>query len=284
LDSTLKYTQKNRGIAIHTILPDDTLLLQRFSGSEGVSQLFSFDLHLLSERDDLSFDDLIGQPATIRIRLADKSDRYWNGVISHFSQERSGQRLTSYRARLVPWFWLLTQTADCRIFQKKTVPQIVKDIFEEFGFRDSSFELYGEFEKRDYCVQYRETYFNFISRLLEDEGIYYFFEHNKTKHTLVLANYPYAYKSCLHQATAQYGVSTTATRTQDVLLECSVEQQIRPGGWAHADYDFEQPSSHLLATITTHNPLKIYDYPGHFRTRAAGAERARIRFEEQLAS
>ena len=200
----MAYTQTSRHIAISTPLGKDVLLLRGFTGSEGISQLFHFDLDLLSESDSIKFQDIVGKNVTLRIFDAKGDERYWNGFISRFSQGSQDLRLIGYRAQMVPWLWFLTRTADCRIFQNKTVPDIIKKIFSDLKFQDFELRLYGDFTPRDYCVQYRETDFNFVSRLMEEEGIYYYFNHQKKKHVLILANDPAAHEACPAQKTARY--------------------------------------------------------------------------------
>jgi type VI secretion system secreted protein VgrG len=188
----MTYTQKNRLIAIDTPLGEDVLLLQGLTGYEGISRLFNFDLALVAENSSapsISFNEIVGQRVKIRIELA-KGTRYINGFIRNFGQSGRDARFTYYRAEVVPWLWFLTRTADCRIFQSMTVPDIITKIFRDLGFSDFKTMLSGSFEPREYCVQYRETDFNFVSRLMEQYGIFYFFEHEKDKHTLVLANSP----------------------------------------------------------------------------------------------
>jgi len=159
------YTQENRLIAVNTPLGEDVLLLTGFTGFEAISRLFHFQLEMISEQESLSADDIVGKNSTIRVRLADGSDRYFNGYVSRFSQGGRDQNFTYYQAEIVPWIWFLTRTSDCRIFQEKNVPDIIEKIFKEYQFQDYSLKLYGHYVKRDYCVQYRETDFNFISRL-----------------------------------------------------------------------------------------------------------------------
>src|ERR1700756_907076 len=180
------YTQATHRISVSTPLGDDVMLLRGFSGSEAISQLFHFDLDLLSENDSINFQDIVGKNVTLRIFDSDGAERYWNGFISRLSQGAQDRRLTAYRAPMVAWLWVLTRTADCRIFQNKAVPDIIQKIFSDLGFQDFELRLYGSFTPRDYCVQYRETDFNFVSRLMEEEGIYYYFKHEDGKHTLVL--------------------------------------------------------------------------------------------------
>jgi type VI secretion system secreted protein VgrG len=182
----MAYTQADRRIAIVTPLGDDALLLSRFNGVEGISRLFHFDLELLSESDSVNFDSIVGKNVTVRIMDAEGAPIYWNGIVSRFSQGAQDRRLFGFRATMVP----------CRIFQNKTVPDIVQQIFKDLGMQDYQLRLYGSFAPREYCVQYRETDFDFVSRLMEEEGIYYYFEHQDKKHTLVLANDPAAHAAC----------------------------------------------------------------------------------------
>jgi type VI secretion system secreted protein VgrG len=198
----MTHTQENRPIAIDTPLGEDVLLLRGFTGYEGISRLFSFHLDLLAETSAISFNKIVGQRVTIRISPVDddKPKRYINGFISRFVQSGSDRWFTHYHAEVVPWLWFLTRTADCRIFQNMTVPDIITKIFKDLGFTDFKNRLEGTFEPRDYCVQYRETDFNFVSRLMEQYGIFYFFEHEEEKHTLVIANAPTVHQPCPGQA------------------------------------------------------------------------------------
>jgi type VI secretion system secreted protein VgrG len=277
----MSFTQANRLIAIETPLCGDVLLLRGFQGSEAISRLFQFELDLLSENHSVSFDDVVGKNITLRISLADGSTRYWNGFISRFAQGAREQSLTQYHAVMVPWLWFLTRTADCRIFQNKKAPDIIKQIFKDLGFSDFKLQLYGDFVEREYCVQYRETDFNFVSRLMEEEGISYFFEHEQGKHTLILANDPAAHKPCPNQPSVRYAEIPGSWQEEDVVLEWHQEQEVRSGAYAITDYNFEMPSSSLAAKATGKNTYEIYDYPGEYRRRAEGDGLARIRLQEQ---
>ena len=121
------------------------LLLRGFTGSEAISQLFHFDLDLLSENDSIKFQDVVGKNVTLRIFDADGKERHWNGFVSRFSQGAQDRRLTAYRAQMVPWLWFLTRTADCRIFQNQKAPDIIQKIFKDLGFSDFKLRLYGDF-------------------------------------------------------------------------------------------------------------------------------------------
>jgi type VI secretion system secreted protein VgrG len=273
--------QAHRRIAISTPLGKDVLLLRGFNGSEAISQLFHFDLDLLSENNSIQFQDVVGKNVTLRIYDANGGQRYWNGFISRFSQGAQDRRLTAYRAQMVPWLWFLTRTADCRIFQNLKVPDIIQKIFTDLKFHDFKLRLYGDFTPRDYCVQYRETDFNFVSRLMEEEGIFYYFKQEDGKHTLILANDPAAHDPCPNQKTARYDFRGGNIVYEDVVTEWFHQEEFRPGAWAQTDYNFETPSTSLAVTVSGKNPYEIYEYPGQHRVRPAGDKLAKIRLQEQ---
>jgi type VI secretion system secreted protein VgrG len=275
-----KYTQKNRRISITTPLGEDKLLLRSITGSEAISQPFQYHLELLSEDDAIDFKCIVGQRVTVKLLLADASPRYFNGFISRFSQGARDGVLTSYHAEMVPWLWFLTRTADCRIFQKKSVPDIIQQIFKDLGFTDFKLNLYSTFQPRDYCVQYRETDFHFVSRLMEQVGIYYFFEHDDTKHNLILGNDPNVHKDCPGQPKVRYELTAGGWQDDDVITEWRLEEAFRPGSWAQTDYNFETPSTSLLVALSGANKYEIYDYPGDYAARGDGDTLTKVRLEE----
>src|SRR5262245_21318832 len=180
------YSQKHRPIAVTTPLGPDVLLLTGFTGHEAISQLFRFELDLLAEnRTSVAFDKLLGQPVTIELELPSGKKRPINGIVSRFSQGKRDTRFTAYRAEVVPQFWLWTRRVQSRIFQHLTIPEILKQVLAGL---DVTYEIVGTFHPRDYCVQYRESDFNFASRLMEEEGIFYFFKHTSGGHKMVVAN------------------------------------------------------------------------------------------------
>jgi type VI secretion system secreted protein VgrG len=276
----MAYAQTNRRIAISTPLDKDVLLLRSFTGIEAISQLFHFDLDLLSENDSIKFSDVVGKNVTLRIFDADGAERQWSGVISRFSQGSRGSRFTSYHAQMVPWLWFLSRTADCRIFQKEKVPDIIKKIFSDLGFQDFELRLYGDFVSRDYCVQYRETDLNFVSRLMEEEGICYYFQHQDKKHVLILANDPTAHDPCPVQSTARYEPGGGSIPFEDTVAQWQYQEELRTGAWAQTDYNFETPSSSMAVTVKGQNPYEIYEFPGEYDARAEGDKLARIRLQE----
>src|SRR6266853_2670402 len=282
--AAIGFTQTDRALRIDTPLKADALLLRSVSGQEAVSQLFRFQLELLSEDDAIAFDGIVGKNVTLHVQTVD-SERAFNGFISRFSQGSRDERFTHYYAEMVPWLWFLTRTADCRIFQRKTVPDIIKKIFADLGFQDFELRLYNSYRQREYCVQYRETDFNFVSRLMEEEGICYFFEHDPEakKHTLVLADDAAAHKPCPGQAKARCDSASAGSRVEDLISEWRIEQEYRPSAWAHTDYNFETPSTNLMVTVKDEGKYELYDYPGFYLKKGDGDVHAKTRLQETLA-
>lgn len=286
----MAYTQENRLIAINTPLGTDALLLQGLTGNEGISRLFRFDLDLLSEKSSISFKDIVGQNVTIRITLGDNTHRFFNGFVSRFAQSGADVRFAHYQMEVVPWLWFLTRIADCRIFQEKTIPDIIKAVFDSRGFQNYKFSLTSTYDPREYCVQYRETDFNFVSRLMEQYGIFYFFEHENGKHTLVLGDSESVHQPCAHQSKAGYNLVVGGLDADDVVTGWHMEQELRTGKYSLTDYNFETPSANLMANEPTvvnvggNNAYEIYDYPGEYPNKSQGKTLAAVRMQEEEAS
>jgi len=287
----MEYSQENRLISLNVpSLGTDVLLLQSFTGREGISQLFKFDLELFSEKNSISFKDVIGQRVTISVTLPDGSERYFNGFVSRFAQGASGRTFTRYQTEVVPWLWFLTRIADCRIFQNMTIPDIIKKVFQSRGFSDFKSSLAATYDAREYCVQYRETDFNFVSRLMEQYGIFYYFEHTDSKHTLVLADSASAHQSCPGQADAHYSVTSGDLDAEDVVTAWHIEQELRTGKYSLTDYNFETPGANLMSNEPTvvevggNTKYEIYDYPGEFINTSQGGKLAKVHMQEEEAS
>lgn len=290
----MSFKQDGRLFSLNTPLGKDVLLLKDITGEEGISGLYSFHLNLLSENHSISFKDIIGKNVTISIALADGKTRYFNGIVSEFSQSHAGESgkadilLSYYTATVVPWLWLLTRTTDSRIFQNLTVPEIVEKIFVEKKLKDFKLKMKDTYEKREYCVQYRETDFNFISRLLEDEGIYYFFQHEDGKHTLILADDPGDHQPCPEQVTARCRPHEGGIYDEDMIDTLLVKQEIRAGKYTLNDYNFEMPNTNLKTEVPSNQKLgpeerEYYDYPGGYGKKSDGDRLANIRMQEEEA-
>ena len=212
--------------------------------------------------------------------------RYINGVVSRISIDGCNDRQIVYRATLRPWFWLLTRTNNCRIFQELTVPDIIKEVFGGHGFSDFEDRLIGGYRTWEYCVQYRESDFNFISRLMEQEGIYYFFEHVDGKHTLVMADAPSAHEANPGYETVPYfPPDEYSRRTRDHLQRWSAAKQIQTGAYALTDYDFKVPQKELASkseVTRDHNSseFEVFDYPGEYIESSEGEHYAKARIQE----
>ena len=279
-------SQNNRPMAINTPLGEDKVLILSASVDEQLGRLFRIDVDLASEDVNISFDSIVGGNATIRLDLlTSKTPRYFNGYVSRFVQTAASNTGGTYRATLVPWLWFLTRTADCRIFQNKSVPDILKQVFRDHGFTDFKDSLNGHYTPWEYCVQYRETDFNFVSRLMEHEGIYYFFEHENGKHTLVLADSGSAHNSFPNYDNVPFRNARGVARNNESVESWTLEQEVQPGTYALNDFNFEKPKTSLVSQsdIVTHNAqstFAIYDYPGEYGEHSEGSDYAKIRIEE----
>jgi type VI secretion system secreted protein VgrG len=274
------YSQENRPIRLDTPLGEDVLLLEKFAGFEGISQQYVFQLDAVSTEASLSLDDLLQKPVVVSLRMVDDDARFFHGIVSRAMQLERAHGLTSYRLEIVPWTWFLSLTTDCRIFEDKTTQQIIEQIFQEQEFTDYDFRLTGSYEPREYCVQYRETSLNFVSRLMEEEGIFYFFEHTKDKHTLILADAISSFEPCPGNPTVRYGIAPTASQEDDLILTLSREHAVRSRTISLTDYDFQKPKVKLDVRATSAR-FDIYDYPGRYLARDLGERYAKIRLEEQ---
>jgi type VI secretion system secreted protein VgrG len=275
-------TQAGRHIRVNTSLGEDKLFLESFEGEERVSDLFRFELGVLSDDPGFSMDNLLNKPAVVSITLHDDSDRHFHGIINHIEElETRTEGETLYRATMVPWTWLLTLFDDCRIFQNMTVPDIVQKVFKDRGFTDYTNRCTGTYPSREYCVQYRETDFNFISRLLEDEGIFYFFEHDDDKHTLVMADQPTAFVACPGQSQLAYDTIPGLWQDVDVVLSMRRAKYVRVGKVTENDYDFTKPKTSIDANLDASRAGEFYEYPGKYTVRDDGSRYARVRLEEQ---
>ncbi len=286
------WTELKRFLNLLTPLGADKLLLRSFTGEEGISQLFHLHLDMLSEDSAINFDDIIGKNVTLSVRLAETSKaRYFNGYVCRFVQLPGEERLTHYQMEVVPWLWFLTRTADCKIFQNMTVLDIVKKVFQDFGFTDFEDQTQKTYPNWEYCVQYRETAFNFVSRLMEQEGIFYFFKHENGKHTLILGDAPAVHKPCPDQSRVMFDRSSLLEHRheEDIVYGWKAEQEMRTGKYALCDYNFETPATRLNTELSStinqggNTRFETYDYPGIYDNRGDGDKLTKTRMEEQEA-
>ncbi|RPT63742.1 type VI secretion system tip protein VgrG, partial [Pseudomonas aeruginosa] len=207
--------QLTRLVQVDCPLGPDVLLLQRMEGREELGRLFAYELHLVSENPNLPLEQLLGKPMSLSLELPGGSRRFFHGIVARCSQVAGHGQFAGYQATLRPWPWLLTRTSDCRIFQNQSVPEIIKQVFRDLGFSDFEDALSRSYREWEYCVQYRETSFDFVSRLMEQEGIYYWFRHEQSRHILVLSDAYGAHQSPPNYASVPYYPPTLEQRERD---------------------------------------------------------------------
>jgi type VI secretion system secreted protein VgrG len=267
------FEQQNRICIIETPLGEDRLFVRRLVGTEAISRPFRYELELLSPDDALDLGALIGQPVLLKIDLPSLgAERFIHGLVSRFALVGADEKLAVYSAEVVPWIWLLSRRTDCRIFQNLTVPDIVKQVFGCLKLSDFELRLDGTYEPWVNCVQYRESDFAFVSRLLEEEGIFYFFEHSRSAHKLVLADTPGRNPVCPDQSRALYDPSGGHVAGEDLIRSWTVEHALQPGAYTMGDFNFLDPGTSLLVTANSTVPqgsdrrLEVYEYPGDYAT------------------
>lgn len=279
----MTYAQKDALLQIDTPFGKDAVLLVGLRGEEHVSGLFRYDLDIVSPDRALDFKKIVGKGVTAKIRLSGGGYRIVHGLCTKFRQGGRDIRQTFYHLELRPWLWMLTKTSDCRIFQDKSTPEILDALFGELGFSDHKSSLKQSYDKREYCVQYRESAFDFVSRLLEDEGIHYYFEHAEGKHTLVLTDDSASAPPCPELEEARYrDDDATSIRDEDVVSSFEREEVVVSGGFAHTDYNFETPSASLLSKADGKSgKLKQFEFPGGYMKKDKGDKRAKVRIEAE---
>jgi type VI secretion system secreted protein VgrG len=302
-------TQDARLLKVYTPLDFDVLLIERFSGHEGLSQPFHFDIELLadvqaSQQQHVVPDKLIGGAIAIEVQLRDGNQRFLNGMIRSFTKQGQDERFARYRAEMVPWISFLSYTANCRIYQQKTVPDIISALIAERGFsKYFRSDLSRTYTVWDYCVQYRETDLAFLGRLMEAEGIYYYFEHNENRtHTLVLADGPDAHKDCPGESNFRFDPEAGVGEFEDTIDHWETRQELLTGKWVLRDYHFEMPSNNLevpensVFANEVSSKLERFDFPGEYAkkfnepesrlaaVRPEGEKLVRARMEEEETS
>ncbi len=275
-------TQIGHPLRVKSPLGDDALLLESFEGEERISTPFRFVLKVLAEDANVDLKGLLRQPMVISIKLSDKKERHIHGNVRRAKLLEAGEDgLAAYEVEIVPWFWFLHLFTDCRIFQNKTVPEIIEKVFKDRGFTDFRLDLQETYPPREYCVQYRETDFNFVSRLMEQEGIYYYFAQTEEKHTMVLVDNSAMLQPCPHQAEAKYLGSSGGNPEENTVTQFEQELTVHTGTASSRDYDFTKPTAGLSATVSGDQAGEYYDYPGLYTTQDDGGRYARIRLEER---
>jgi type VI secretion system secreted protein VgrG len=294
------HTDDNRLLAITTVLPPNTLLMNRFSANERISRLFSFELDLMAPLDkagQVQASALVGTPAAVRLESGEGDQRFFHGIFSRFNEGQEDDNFRYYRAELSPWLWLLTLATDCRVFENKSAPEIITDIFREQNQSDFLDFTTRAYTRYDCCIQYRETLFNFVSRLMEHEGIFYFFQHEQDKHVLCFADRLASSYDSGPSPTLEFLPGTVGSG-QAVITSWNRTDLLTPGRYVTKDFHYGIPNNPLEFPEQTVSPLggnsrfEVYDFPGEFappfnekarfgEVSPEGERLARIRMEEE---
>lgn len=278
-------------IAIDTPLGPGVLRPELFEGEESFSEPFRYRLRMLSHNKSIDPRDIVNKNATVTLTWTGEQPwkRLFNGIVRHFSLGPMREEdYREYYLELVPWLWFLTRRSNCRIYQDKKAPDIVEAVFKDAGFTDYKLKLSENHPKREYCVQYRETDFAFVSRLCEEEGIFYFHQHEKGKHTLVLADNRSAYFDCPdpenkvdYHPLGDFG---------HLVNRFEPGYAFRSGVWTQRDYYFETPDNNLetkqqtIVDLPGLSSYELYDYPGLYTNKSDGQDLTKVRMEVEEAA
>ncbi|MFB4356602.1 type VI secretion system tip protein TssI/VgrG [Pantoea sp. BS_4] len=272
-------------------LPAQGLLFRRLSGREALSESFVLEAELLSTDARIDRQSLLGKPVTFTLPtdglMSALNPRYINGKITRIgvrSEELGGVRYAVYGLTVEPDLWPMKRDRNLRIFQSQTVPQIVQTLLKEYAVNVET-RLAGSYRVWEYCVQYQESSFDFISRLMELEGIYYFFRHEADKHTLVLCDAPDQHQPFPGYETIAYHVTPSGgSVTEEGVSQWALAESVTPGIYSTDDYDFRKPNAWMLQArqnpvSPTPGSVDVYDWPGHFVEHGHGEYYARVRQE-----
>ncbi|NNK64534.1 MAG: type VI secretion system tip protein VgrG [Gemmatimonadetes bacterium] len=276
------FSQSHRPIRVDSVLGEDVLLLNGFVGTEAISRPFGFRLDLLSTDPEIDPDAVLGTAMVVSIRQHGGSERKVHGLVSRFAQQGRHEGVSTYRAEIVPWLWFLSLSADCRIFQNKDALQIVQEVFSDLGWTDVTVRCTRSYREREFCVQYRETHLDFVSRLLEEEGIFYFFEHTETAHTLVLADSNSVLDPCPehHEIPLRSG----GMYADDHIATLERQDSVYTGAVALTDYDYLQPPRSLDAFLSGEGRGEVFEYrPRWYDAQDHGDRYARVLLERREA-
>jgi type VI secretion system secreted protein VgrG len=254
-----------------------------FRGTEALSEPFSFELEFRRHDDEaIEIADLVGAEALLTVRALDLPDRFVHGFLERVELVADRPRRPSCRGRLVPQLQRLECVRGSRIFQNLSVPQIAKQVLDA-GEVEQRWSIRGSYPARDFCVQYRESDLAFAQRLLEEEGIFYFFEHRQDGHVMVLGAGSSAYVPLPGGPKLPFRFKTGRVAGAEHIDALVSEERVAPGAAALRDFDFERPALDLTARTTSEQgspDLEWYDYPGLYLDPGEGKRLSRTRLEE----
>jgi len=277
----------SRRVSIQTPL-GEALQFRQLVGREALSQLYAFDIELLGSSNGIDPKALLGKAATVAVET-EGGVRYLGGIATRFGLQQEDARHSFYRLQLRPWLWLATRRSDFRIFQGKSVPDIVMEVLGSYGYPIEKKLTRGDYRRWDYCVQYHESDFNFVSRLCELEGLYFHFRHEASQHVLVFADDIANSHNPLPggEEVRYHPLEKSGMGQRERIYAWEIAEEVRPGHHYNDDYDFEKPKaelSHLrqMPPGHDHDAYEQYEWPGGFVQHGDGETYARIRNEEQL--
>ena len=282
--------QTKRIARLKTPLGGNALSIARLDAREGLSELFEFEIEAVSEIEDIDFDALIGQPCSVTYDAMGAPDRIFHGVLTQGQWTGVRNELFVYQLTLRPWLWLLGKTSDCRIFHGKTAVDIIKETFALHGFSDYRLALTASYPKLHYTVQYRETGLNFVTRLMEQHGIYFYHEHEADMHRLVLADSISSHKPVPGLAEIPYipHHETPQRVRHQHIRRWNSQRGLRSGKFELNDYNHLKPNRAMTghragADRYSRSDFEVYDHPGAYRSPKTGKFYAKVRLEAEQA-
>jgi len=270
-----------RVFTAYTPLDPEDLQFHSLSGTEEMSRLFDFNLKLVSSSKDIALNAILGKVVSVEIEREDQSRRYLSGYVTEFSHIKRDGRLYVYQARVRPQLYFLALTKDFRIYQKQTARDIVKQVYSEFGIAVKDMTS-GYYRNRDYTVQYGESYLDFCMRLMEAEGMAFYFAHSLGQHTLVLCDSVSAYPMLAsHAKIPYYPPELAGTPDEEFISTWAPRREVHTGRYVTRDYDFKNPRANLdyiQPTQSQHsnNQFEVFAYPGGYRDMGDAQNYARV--------
>lgn len=286
-------TQENRQISVTSPLGQNVLLFRQMQGRDQLSCLSEYHIEMLSTQKSIPFGKVLGKPMSVKLTYQKGGEREFNGIVTSFSCSGGFAHYTQYRAVVQPWLWLLTKNSDCRIFQDDSVLDIMKKICEKDVYGGMAnvdiSRLQRSYPKLPYCVQYRETDYNFICRLFEHAGIYFYFKHSAGKAVLVLADSYLAHSTVPNFATIPFASDDHRDRYGDERISKWITTgEIQASGFELNDFDFEQVARGAYGLLKVKESIpapfeqpsyQLYDFPGGFNSNPHGQTIATARME-----
>jgi type VI secretion system secreted protein VgrG len=286
----MEISQEGRHLVLETPLGEDQLVLTALSGSEHVNGLFEFHLEAMSPEENIDPKKLLGKPVTFSVHSHEGEKRWFSGICNRFMGAAGQSRqIRNYRLEVVPEHWLLTQRHNCKIFQNKSVPDIIRQVLSDAGVAAYHAVGLGNHPEHEYCVQYDESDFAFISRLMEEEGIFYFYKHSHGEHQLILTDAASTFHTIELPEIEIRHISAEAMGLVDAVNSWERHERFIPQKWAHTDYNFETPSTDLNTKIDSvvklerGGPWEIFEWRGDYLDKSRGDELAKLRMEAQEA-